>query len=326
MRILVVFIVVTGFAAIDASPLQADARKRTRKKPTVSADHIIKDLTIPWPFRQHWIFNDVAGGGDADGDGVPDDADRCPDTPSGAVVDETGCPLDGDGDGVFDGLDRCPETVPNAIVDNRGCAKDSDGDGIVDGLDKCNDTPKGAVVDGRGCPSDADGDGVFDGIDLCANTPRDVEVDDRGCPEEMTETETEFLDTGMIRTSSVRFASGKVELRSESFAVLDEIGSILVQWPELDIEIAGHTDSQGAESFNQGLSERRAAAVRDYLLKKHPDIEADNLTVKGFGESKPIASNDDEAGRARNRRVEFTVLNKETLKREIERKGLRMRR
>lgn len=327
MRTLTAFFVVVVLVGLDLAPARAiERRQKERPKPTVSADHIIKDLTIPWPFRQHWIFNDQATAGDADGDGVADDADRCPDTPMGASVDAAGCPTDSDGDGVFDGIDRCPDTPKGAAVDSRGCAKDSDGDGVADGIDRCPDTPKGAAVDNTGCPSDTDGDGVFDGIDRCANTPKGVEVDEHGCPTEMSDTETEFLDTGMIRTSNVRFASARADLKPESYPVLDEIGSVLVQWPELKVEIGGHTDSQGGEAYNQKLSEARAAAVRDYLLKKYPDIEAENLTVKGYGESTPVASNDTDAGRAQNRRVEFKVLNSERLQREIDRKGLRGRR
>jgi OOP family OmpA-OmpF porin len=326
MRIFLAVLAVAVLVAGDLAPAQAGARERKRTKPTVSADHIIKDLTIPWPFRQHWIFNDTAAAGDADGDGVPDEADQCPGTPAGATVDARGCPLDSDGDGVYDGIDRCPDTGAGILVDKKGCAKDSDSDGVPDGPDKCPDTPRGADVDASGCPSDADGDGVYDGIDRCPNTPKGQEVDKYGCPVEMSDTETEFLDTGMIRTSNVRFASGKADLKSESHAVLDEIGGILVQWPSLEIEIGGHTDSQGSESFNQKLSEDRANSVRDYLLKKYPGIDAGNLTVKGYGESMPVASNDTDDGRAKNRRVEFTVLNKETLQKQIERKGMKKRR
>jgi OmpA-OmpF porin, OOP family len=119
---------------------------------------------------------------DADGDGVLDNRDRCPDTPPGATVDARGCPSDGDGDGVPDGVDRCPTTVAGAAVDERGCSKDSDGDNIPDGLDKCPDTPAGVLVDPRGCPKDSDGDNIPDGLDRCSDTPRGATVDALGCP------------------------------------------------------------------------------------------------------------------------------------------------
>ncbi len=119
---------------------------------------------------------------DADGDGVPDRRDLCPETPRGAIVDRDGCPIDSDGDGVYDGIDQCPDTPFGAIVDERGCPIDSDGDGVYDGIDQCPDTPRGAIVDERGCPIDSDGDGVPDGIDRCPDTPLGAIVDEFGCP------------------------------------------------------------------------------------------------------------------------------------------------
>jgi outer membrane protein OmpA-like peptidoglycan-associated protein len=119
---------------------------------------------------------------DADGDGVLDNRDRCPDTPAGATVDSRGCPSDSDGDGVPDGIDRCPTTVAGASVDSRGCSQDSDGDNIPDGLDQCPDTPAGVLVDPRGCPKDSDGDGIPDGLDRCSDTPHGATVDALGCP------------------------------------------------------------------------------------------------------------------------------------------------
>jgi hypothetical protein len=119
---------------------------------------------------------------DADIDGVRDRADRCPDTPQGAVVDTGGCPLDGDRDQVFDGLDACPDTPFGATVNASGCPSDSDQDNVLDGLDACPDTPAGATVDASGCPSDTDTDGVLDGLDLCPDTPSGADVDQDGCP------------------------------------------------------------------------------------------------------------------------------------------------
>ncbi len=125
------------------------------------------------------------GGGppaDADGDGVRDGKDNCPDTPAGAVVDLKGCPLDSDGDHVFDGLDTCADTGVGCPVDATGCPLDLDADGVIDCQDKCADTPAGCAVETTGCPKDADADGVCDGLDKCAGTGKDCPVDATGCP------------------------------------------------------------------------------------------------------------------------------------------------
>ena len=229
---------------------------------------------------------------DADGDGVSDRRDNCPDTPAGAVVDASGCPLDGDGDGVFDGIDRCP------------------------------DTPSGATVDANGCPIDSDGDGVFDGIDRCPGTGPGLRVDRDGCPIEVTEKETELLDTGMIRLSDVNFETGKSEIRPDSYATLDVVGQLLSKWPQLQIEIGGHTDSRGTSEMNERLSQERAQAVLDYLLGKFPGLESSQYTVRGYGESAPIVPNNSALNMAKNRRVEFKVLNKDVLKKEVESRRL----
>jgi hypothetical protein len=209
---------------------------------------------------------------DGDGDTVFDGLDRCPDTPKGCVVDASGCPVDSDGDGVCDGLDHCADSPKGAKVDSAGCPIDSDADGVFDGLDQCPGTPKGAKVDASGCPLDSDGDGVFDGLDQCPDTPKNLRVDVTGCPIEITERETELLDTGMIRLENVQFETGKAELRDSSKASLDIVGHVLVKWPELKIEIGGHTDSRGSAKMNQKLSEARVQSVLNYLLATFPAL------------------------------------------------------
>jgi OOP family OmpA-OmpF porin len=308
------------------------------KKTDPQITNFIYDVTIPWPFRKH--------AGDADGDGVADKIDKCANTPKGAKVDAVGCPMDADGDGVYDGLDQCPETPKGAKVDEKGCPTDSDDDGVSDGLDQCPGTPKGTAVDKTGCPMDADGDGVADGIDRCPNTPKGAKVDEKGCPMDSdgdgvydgidrcpntpkgvkvdahgcTEMETKFLDTGVFRTSEIRFDTGKAAIKPESYAVIDQVGRTLAQWPELKIEIGGHTDAVGTDANNQTLSDKRAQAVLDYLVNKHPDIKQGQFTTRGYGESNPIATNDTPEGRTQNRRVEFTILNKEVLQKETPQK------
>ena len=259
---------------------------------------------------------------DEDGDGVFDGIDTCADTPRGASVNATGCPNDGDGDGVPDGIDTCANSPKGAIVDASGCPMDADGDKVFDGMDQCPGTPSGAAVDDRGCPTDEDGDGVADGLDKCPGTRDGLRVDGDGCPIEVTEKETELLDTGMIRLQDVNFETGKADILPESYPALDAVGAVLVKWPELEIQIGGHTDSRGASDYNQGLSEARARAVLAYLTAKFPTLNPKQFTSVGFGEAKPLAQNNNALNMAKNRRVEFSVMNRDVLKRESGRRKL----
>ena len=136
------------------------------------------------------------------------------------------------------------------------------------------------------------------------------------------ERETELLDTGMIRVQDINFETGKAVLPPEASATLDAIGQVLGKWPELQIEIGGHTDARGAAVANQKLSEARANAVRQYMLDHFPNLKPEQLVAKGYGESKPIAPNTTALNMAKNRRVEFKVLNKQVLKRESEKRRM----
>jgi outer membrane protein OmpA-like peptidoglycan-associated protein len=293
-----------------------------------------------------------AKGRDTDGDAVPDSRDKCPDTPRGATVDANGCPIDTDGDAIFDGLDKCPETPKGCTVGKAGCQADADGDFICDGLDQCADTPKGATVDAKGCPSDADGDGVFDGIDQCENsikgctidakgctsdsdgdgvcdgldkcpgTPATLKVDSVGCVIELVERENEMMDTGRIRLMNIPFETGKASLKPEAIQTLDIVGAVLMNWPQLKIEVGGHTDDVGGATLNKKLSFLRAESVLSHLKGKYVALDAARFTVKGYGKSKPLVPGVSDASRAQNRRVEFTVLNRDVLKAEVERRRL----
>ena len=121
------------------------------------------------------------------------------------------------------------------------------------------------------------------------------------------EIERALFDTGLFRTSRVNFEFGEATLIPVSRDVLDTIGSVLVRYPDLRIRVAGHTDNVSSDAFNLRLSRERAQAVVDYLVGA--GVDADRLEAVGYGESRPIASNDTETGQALNRRVEFTVLN-----------------
>ena len=173
---------------------------------------------------------------------------------------------------------------------------DSDGDGVIDPNDKCPNTPAGVKVDSVGCPLDSDGDGVPDYLDKCP-TPKGFKVDIEGCIIEQT-----------IVLRGVNFEYDKDQLTAEAKGILDAIVPGLSAQPKLTLEIGGHTDSKGTDAYNKSLSQRRANSVKSYLAAKGVAVE--RLAAVGYGESKPIADNATEAGRADNRRVEFQVLNK----------------
>lgn len=207
---------------------------------------------------------------------------------------EVAGPLDSDGDGVTDDIDRCPNTPAGAKVDQWGCP-DSDGDGVPDNLDKCPNTPAGCKVDKDGCPLDSDNDGVIDCLDKCPNTPAGVKVDANGCPP--------AVEQGAIIFRNIQFDLGKATLREESYPILDEVTDYMKANAGVKMEVQGHTCNLGTAAFNLKLSDQRANTVRDYLVKN--GVAADRLTAKGYGLTQPIAPNDKEENRAKNRRVEF---------------------
>ncbi len=231
---------------------------------------------------------------DSDGDGVVDEMDKCPGTPSGTPVNADGCPLDSDGDGVSDDADKCPNTPAGTPVDASGCEIDSDGDGVGDSKDKCPNTPAGVKVDETGCELDSDADGVVDSQDKCPDTPKGDRVDASGCS---------FKEE--IKLPGVVFETNKAELLPESIPVLDGAVSTLKRYPDLKIEVAGHTDSQGSDAYNLDLSKRRAATVLKYL---QDNGVTNALSSRGYGERQPIASNTTTEGRQTNRRVVLRVL------------------
>ncbi len=237
---------------------------------------------------------------DADADSVPDGADRCPDTPAGARVDARGCPSDSDADGVQDGLDDCPDTPRGAAVDVSGCSLDSDGDGVPDGIDACPGTPADARVSAAGCPKDTDGDGVWDGVDRCEDTPPGSRVDGFGCAVLFEEQRRTLVLEG------VTFETNSADLTPNARSILDRVAASLSQWPELRVEVGGHTDSAGRDAYNLDLSLRRAESVRAYLVDA--GIPASRLTARGYGETRPVADNATEEGRRENRRVELSRL------------------
>ncbi|HYP67207.1 MAG TPA: OmpA family protein [Thiobacillaceae bacterium] len=238
---------------------------------------------------------------DSDGDGVVDGKDKCPNTPAGRKVDANGCELDSDGDGVVDGLDKCPNTPAGRKVDANGCELDSDGDGVVDGLDKCPNTPAGRKVNADGCELDSDGDGVVDDLDKCPTVPA-ATAD--GCPPPAPAAAPEPPPPPKkLVLEGVNFDNDSAKLHYAADEILDKAAATLKEWGDVKVEVAGYTDSVNTDEYNLELSNRRANAVRDYLISK--GIDASRLTAKGYGESNPIADNGTAEGRAKNRRVEL---------------------
>jgi OOP family OmpA-OmpF porin len=233
---------------------------------------------------------------DSDNDEIHDVVDQCPHSEAGAVVDETGCEVfsDSDGDGVMDRKDLCANTPQGAPVDSYGCLRDLDGDGVTDDIDECPNTVSGAAIHVNGCERDDDGDNVVNHLDACPNTRANAPVDARGC---------EFA--GVVDLRGVSFASNSDRLLTGAEQVLDDAVAWLKKNPHLAVEVAGHTDSDGAAAANLALSERRAITVRDYLISG--GISPSRLTARGYGESEPVADNGTQEGKAENRRVELRI-------------------
>jgi len=233
---------------------------------------------------------------DMDKDGVPDDQDLCPLLPG--TLAWHGCPVpDSDHDGINDEHDSC-RTIPGVGRYNGCPVPDRDGDGVNDEEDKCPD--KIGVARYQGCPvPDTDGDGVNDEEDKCPAEPGTLE--NHGCPEikkELTEKINYTPSNNLFNPGSDRLAKG-------TDTVLDGLASLLQAHAELNLAIDGHTDNVGSPEKNRVLSQKRATAVRAYLIRK--GIAAARLTATGYGQEKPRADNATTEGKAANRRVELKV-------------------
>ena len=231
---------------------------------------------------------------DSDGDGVLDKNDDCPGTGAGIAVDSRGCPLDRDNDGVPDHRDQCPDSSAGVAVDDNGCTPDDDGDGVANNIDQCPNTEKGASVDAKGCMLDNDGDGVGNHRDECPTTPAGREVDEKGCKYVLERTEE--------MTLQINFASNSSNVSQDQYPEIERVANFLTKYGDVSTVIEGHTDDRGAADYNQELSQSRANAVRNVLIETY-GIAASRVTALGFGETRPIRTNDTSAGRLANRRV-----------------------
>ena len=241
---------------------------------------------------------------------------------------------------------QVPSSPEACVCYGPAATRDGDGDGVPDRVDHCPNTPKGCTVDAWGCTTDADGDGVCDGIDQCPNSPKGEKVDKNGCsqsqrtlnsqpppapapppeahevppppPEQpqpaapVSEMERQLVEGGKIRLENVYFETNSANLLPESEATLPEAGQTLEKFPNLKIEVQGHTDTRGSGPYNMRLSQARAESVRKYLLE-HFKLSPDQYEAKGYGETQPETKERNQEELLRNRRVVLNVLNPEAL-------------
>ncbi len=239
---------------------------------------------------------------DNDDDGVLDADDRCPNGAGSA--DNDGCPeRDTDNDGVADRVDRCPRELEDfdGWQDSDGCPDpDNDLDRVPDATDACPNTP--GPLENRGCPAkDSDGDGVVDRLDMCASEVGSAA--NQGCKDRPLA----VLDGNRIRLAEpVVFSDKRAVIDAKSIKVLERTAALINEHPELSVvRIDAHTDTSAGERDSLTLSQARADAVKDFLVRKGVQIK--RLVAVGYGGSKPIADNGTKAGRAANQRVELFV-------------------
>jgi OOP family OmpA-OmpF porin len=249
---------------------------------------------------------------DSDGDGIPDDVDKCPHAPEDkdGFEDADGCPdPDNDKDGIPDSIDKCPNEpeTKNGIDDDDGCPeKDEDGDGILGSNDKCPNEAedKDGFEDDDGCPDlDNDKDGIPDANDKCPNEPetKNGYMDEDGCPDEVPAAVAKF--TGVIK--GITFRKGSAVINPSSFPTLKAAVKVLKEYPALKLEVSGHTSDDGARERNMKLSQERAESAKAYLVRN--GIDAGRITTVGYGPDKPLVSGKGKV-QEKNRRIEFRLV------------------
>jgi OOP family OmpA-OmpF porin len=250
---------------------------------------------------------------DKDGDGIKNKYDQCPEDAEDFddFEDDDGCPeLDNDKDGVRDTRDDCPLDPEDrdGFQDADGCPDpDNDGDGLKDRKDQCPDVAEDfdRFEDDDGCPEkDNDEDGIVDKRDQCPNDPETINnFDDKdGCPDDIPVAVKRF--TGVIR--GITFETNKAVIRMTSEPTLYDALQVLEDYPDVRLEVQGHTDDVGNDEFNLDLSQARAEAVVQWFVDH--GVRYGRFRAVGYGETLPISDNQTDAGRAENRRVEFKLI------------------
>lgn len=266
---------------------------------------------------------------DRDGDKVPDKTDECPDDRGFAKLN--GCP-DADSDGIKDSEDRCPQKP--GPIENKGCPEDVlyvlDANGKVinfatkskDGFFRFETLPADGDFKFR---LDGDGTTTIDKLNILVGgvSNRAVRMKDgffkfeKIVPDEAKLKEEKVIDVPIkllkeeqeiLRKAfdNLEFNNGKDVIRFESYASLDDLGKLMVKKSEWRLKLSGHTDNVGNPKTNMTLSQKRAQAVKNFLIDR--GIKADRIIVEYFGATKPVADNKTEAGRQKNRRVEMLII------------------
>jgi len=222
-------------------------------------------------------------------------------------------PSDRDGDSIVDTEDACPDQGGPKTSDPKtnGCPppppSDKDGDGVLDVDDACPETAGEKTNDPKtnGCPKkpvDTDGDGILDPDDACPKEagPKDPDPKKNGCPKVQ-------IASGQIKIiEQVKFKTNSAEILKESDLILTAVAKVLKDHPEIKhVRVEGHTDNRGTPAYNKDLSQKRAASVVAWLVKA--GVAKNRLASAGFGQEKPVDTNDTEEGRQNNRRVEFHI-------------------
>ncbi|MCK9459887.1 MAG: OmpA family protein [Proteobacteria bacterium] len=255
-------------------------------------------------------FEDADGCPDTDNDkdGVLDADDKCPDV--AGIPEKQGCPNDdNDADGILNDVDKCPDEAEDVdeFEDEDGCPEaDNDQDGVLDADDKCPTEKEDmdGFEDADGCPdNDNDGDGIPDATDQCPNEAENMngKEDEDGCPDLVR-----IVGDQIKISDKVYFATNKDKILDKSFDLLKQVAVVIQSKPDMKVRVEGHTDDVGKDAKNLKLSQRRAESVVKFLVDE--GVAADRLTAEGLGETKPIADNKTEEGRAENRRVEFHIV------------------